>query len=252
MISRQAAIFLVLVTLAFSEAMTPLIDSTGSLHRSAIPSSTAEAGGIIALINPTSSFSFVTGSDSNEELQGVFAQWVDSCTLLLSPGANTIPTTSSTGTGSGSGSNPVRSGYGCAAASVAAGVVIVDGFTTSDLFDADSDTVEEEWRDSRLGRSLCSIFAAHAAADLTASQSKKVALMICVKGDVTSLKQQQAVMRTVEGLYKEVMETKRLLAKSKGEEEEYSFGLEDVYDVMLVKVQSVEDAKKVCRWIDSS
>jgi len=171
----------------------------------------------------------------------VTSQIRDGCTILLSPGANTIPSTSVTGTGA----NPVKSGYGCAAASVGAGVVIVDGFETTDLFDADSETIEEEWRDSRLGRSLGAVFAAHAAADLTQRRMKKVALILGVNGDVTSLKQQQAVMRTVEGIYKEVMETKRLLTKSEGSEDEYVFGLEDVYDVMLVELKSEEDATKV-------
>mmetsp|Transcript_22550 Transcript_22550/g.32283 ORF Transcript_22550/g.32283 Transcript_22550/m.32283 type:complete len:575 (+) Transcript_22550:32-1756(+) len=232
---------LLLVSLAVAiEGMTPLIDSTGSFHRSGVASLPAE-GGIIALINPSSTFSFLTGED---ELQGVFLSEVDTgCTLVLSPGANTIPMAHTIGTGSGS--NPVRSGYGCAAASVAAGVIVLDGFETSDLLLENGET-SEEWKNSRLGRSLSSIFAAQAAA----ARSEKVVLILCVKGDVTSLKQQAAVMRTAEDLYKEVMETKRILSTENLEAEEERemsdpISFDDLYDVMLVQVESENDAKKV-------
>jgi len=43
--------------------------------------------------------------------------------------------------------NPDHSGYGCATTLVAASVVIINGFTSSNLFSANSNMVEEEWRD---------------------------------------------------------------------------------------------------------
>jgi hypothetical protein len=92
---------------------------------------------------------------------------------------------------------------------------------------------------------LGAIFAAHAEADLTQRRAKKVALVLGVNGEVTSLKQQQAVMKIVGDLYREVVETKRLISKSDGNDDEYIFGLEDVYDVMLVELRSEEDAEKV-------
>jgi len=93
-------------------------------------------------------FSFITGqqgSAAEEELQGVYKSEVDDrCTLLLSPGANTIPMAQGIA-GSVSGSNPVRAGYGCAAAAVAAGVVILDGFESTDLVLENGET-SDEWK----------------------------------------------------------------------------------------------------------
>jgi hypothetical protein len=232
------------------EGMTQLVDSTGSFHRSLVSNLPPAEGGIIALINPSPRFSFVTGPEevAEGELQGVFSSEVDErCTLLLSPGANTIPMAQ--GTAGRSASNPVRSGYGCAAASVAAGIVILDGFETSDLLLENGETTTDQWKNSRLGRSLCAIFAAQAA---IRRGSNKTLLMLCVNdGDAISSNQQQAVVRTAKELFTEVMETKKLLLTKKTAEEEEEEEIsnlpvfEDLYDVMLVQVQSVEDAKKV-------
>ncbi len=261
MSSQICAIHIVILCLAAAavvvvEGMSQLVDSTGSLHRSLVANLPSSQGGIIALINPSPMFSFITGQEGSaaeEELQGVYKSEVDDrCTLFLSPGANTIPMAQGTA-GSVSGSNPVRAGYGCAAAAVAAGVVILDGFESTDLLLENGET-SDEWKNSRLGRSLCSIFAAQAA--VTASRQNKVLLVLCINDEQVGTNQQQAVIHTAKALFSEVMDTKKLLLTKKKatEEEEEEGALEDMsnpptfehlYDVMLVPVQSEEDAKKV-------
>lgn len=241
------------------EGMTPLVDSTGSLHRSAVATLPSSQGGIIALINPSPMFAYIReqlGSRAeDEELQGVYkAEVEDRCTLLLSPGANTIPMAQGTA-GSIGGTNPVRAGYGCAAAAVAAGVVILDGFEPTDLLLPNGET-SDEWKNSRLGRSLSSIFAAQTAAAVT-SRKNKVLLILCVNEEQVGTNQQQAVIHTTKALFSEVMETKKLLlTKKKATEEEEGTledmsnlpTFEDLYDVMLVPVQSEEAAKKVTKF----
>jgi hypothetical protein len=105
-----------------------------------------------------------------------------------------------------SASNPAQSGYGCAAASVSSGVIILDGCETSDLSLENGET-RDEWKNSHLEGSLCAIFAAQAAAT---RRENKTMLMLCVNSLDISSNQQQAVIRTANELFTEVI-TSRLL-----------------------------------------
>eukprot|EP00591_Stephanopyxis_turris_P000296 CAMPEP_0195521384 /NCGR_PEP_ID=MMETSP0794_2-20130614/18581_1 /TAXON_ID=515487 /ORGANISM="Stephanopyxis turris, Strain CCMP 815" /LENGTH=539 /DNA_ID=CAMNT_0040650925 /DNA_START=79 /DNA_END=1698 /DNA_ORIENTATION=- len=214
MTGRFLASALLLLLLRNSEASsTTLIDASGTLQKPALNSI---SNGIVTVINPTSSFSSLLGDDQKGE---VVAHLQDNgVTLISTPGANSMQQ-----------STKLLNGWGCAAASSPAGVIVLDGLETTDL--------ELGWRDSRIGRSLECIFGA--AVDQMNGGEKRVILVGVNAGvDVSeSLKSQQEFLRGAEMIWGEVMAT--------GGDEGEGVALEDVFEVRLVSIQSASDVQEV-------
>jgi hypothetical protein len=189
-----------------------LIDSNGVLTRVSISESSVGNKGIVSIVSSPGTKSFF-GANFDDNAAGVTLIEQDGVSILTSSGATLTGTTS------------LSKGHGAAAASAVAGSVILTGITESDL--------EYGLLDSRHGQTLTNIFRAKIASINTDDEVKATKLFIALPPcDVD------------EELVK--IDAQKIFETSLVEKNIGSVDFETVFDINIVKVESEDDAKKVC------
>ena len=200
------ALVLCLFEGAYAAAPITLINSAGQVSRSSIP--LTSASGIVAVITSPGTPSLFGGAVDNVSYSAD-----GDVTIISSPGATL------------SGTSPLSNGNGAAAASVAAGSIILSGITEGDL--------ESSLDDTRHGHTLTNIFHVKLS-KFEDTETSKVTLILAVPVHVD----EENVVRDVESIFE--------AAKAEvGSEASF----DDIYDIKVEVAADENDVKKVRKFI---